>query len=316
MRIRLFILLLALTLLPRTVLAATVDVVQQGAWTLRTATSAQMTKDFFCASQAQFDRGYGLVVARNLLGQSSLVLTWPDTKAAVGSTVPLRITMDQKPLRDVTATVRDSNTLVAALGWDDDALNSLSSAGRVMIAATDIGVRYNFKDANSAITRLTSCTASLLDRLPNSAGLSPDVRNALKKAGIKDVHMVQVTAGTKGAPENFIVDGIFGGSAMLSEGKPDVSDRMLDYVDQLELLCRSRFSSDLGAPVPAKAGGQLTTAEAKCDTLHTGTVTALMFVSDESKARVYYFEADKSRADQVRALRDKLVDALKNKSDE
>ncbi len=308
MRIR--SLLIALCLLaPVAAQAATTDVEQQGAWVLRTATSAQMTKDYFCASEGHFARGYSLIAARNLLGQSSLVMIWPGANLTPGATVPLRISADQKAILDVKAMVKAPDTLVAALGWDDDALSTLGAARAITVTENNLTVRYDTKDSNAAFSRVNSCTASLLDRLPTAAGLSPDVRNALKAANLDDAHMVQVQDGKKGA-ENFLVNGIFGGSAVLDNGNPDISQRMLDYIDQLELVCGSRFSSELGAPVPGK-DGDITTAEAKCDALHTGTMTALAFVGGGDHPRVYYFETDKSRAEQAKQMRDKLVNGLK-----
>lgn len=303
-------LLFALTLvIPVAAHAVATDVEQQGGWTLRTSTSGQMTKDYFCASEGHFSHDFALVVARNLLGQSSLVLTWPGFTGAPGTSVPMRISVDQKTLRDVQAVAKGNNTLVAALGWDDEALGKLGAAKRITFAASVMNVRYNAKDNNAAFARLNSCTASLLDRLPDSKGLSSEVRRTLDKAHLGEVRMIQV-ADSKNSSENFLVDGTFGGSAVLDKGKSDVTQRMLDYVDQLELLCRARFSSQLGAPIPVK-GGELIMAEAKCDTLHTGTITALAFVNDGSKPRVYYFEADKSNTSKVTALRDRLADAVK-----
>jgi len=307
MRIRLFALTLCLVL-PLAARAATTDVEQQGTWTLRTATSAQMTKDYFCASEGHFARGFSLVAARNLLGQSSLVLTWPGANLPVGTTVPLRISADKKAILDIKATAKTPETLVAALGWDDEAMASLGEAHHINVVQNTMTVRYDVKNGGAAFGRLNSCTASLLDRLPDSSGLSPEVRKTLKSASMADVRVVQVVDDKKGA-ENFIIGGIFGGSAPVDAGKSDVSQRMLDYIDQLELLCASRFSSELGAPVPGK-DGDITTAEAKCDALHTGTITALAFTGGDSP-RVYYFETDKAHAIQATQLRDKLVSAMK-----
>lgn len=309
MRIRAFF-VIAVLLLPGVARADMTDVAQQDNWTLHTATGA-LTKDYFCASSAQFTQGknsYGLTVARNLLGQSSLVITWPGLGATPGSAVDVRVSLEQKPLRDITATAGSANTLVAPLGWDNDAVDQLAAAPRVSLAVGTTTVQYELKDNADAIHRLGSCTAAALEKLPDSSGLSSEVRGMFKKAGISAVHQVPAHGG-----ENFMVGDLFGGSEILpaNKNKPDLTQSMLDEMDALEARCHARFSSDLGAPVPTVEGGELVTAEAQCSTLHSGSFTAMSFVRHGDVTQVYYVETDQNRADQARALRDKIAGALK-----
>src|SRR5690606_39211220 len=105
------------------------------------------------------------------------------------------------------------------------------------------------------------------------------------------------------------IDGTFGGATTLP-GKPDVMQQMLDYVDQLELLCRATFSSELGAPVPA-ADGEIATAEASCDAAHVGTLTTMVFASTDNETRVYYFEGEKMQGEKMKVLRDRIAQTLK-----
>lgn len=268
-----------------------------------------MTKDYFCASEGSFTNNYTMVLARNILGQTSLIMGWPGFNAALGQTVPLRITINQTPLRDVQATMKAADMLVVPLGWDDEALAKIADAKQIDFTTAKTTLRYNIKDTSKAFTRLNSCTASLIDRLPDSTGLSSEVGRTLKNSGLGHAKILQVSGLKEDEAENFIVDGVFGGAALLS-GKGDVSQRMLEYIDQLELLCKARFSSELGAPVPI-SGGEVTTAEAKCDSAQTGTTTALTFVKNGDTARVYYFESDKNHAQQVKTLRDRLAKSQK-----
>ncbi len=307
MWIRLF-LLLAL-LLPTAAMAATTSVHQEGTWTLRTSTSAQMTKDYFCASEGKFSKDFTMVLARNILGQTSLILNWPGYAGNVGSVAPLRISVDKNSLRDVQATLKAPDMLVVPLGWDDEALNQLADAKQVTLASAKMNVRYDIKDSSKAFTRLNSCTASLIDRLPGIQGMSSGLNATLSKSGLSHAKLIQVSDAKNGA-ENFMIDGVFGGSVELAGDKGDVTQRMLEYVDQLELLCRAKFSSELGAPTPV-SGGEIATAEAKCDAAHTGTITALLFANDGGKPRVYYLEGDRDRLAQIRSLRDMIAKSLK-----
>jgi hypothetical protein len=306
--LRIRLLTLIYLLLPAAAFAAPPAMEQEGAWVLRTATTAKMTKDYFCASDAKFSNQYGMVVARNILGQTSLLLTWPGMTGSDGMTVPLRISLDGKPLRDALAVLKTNGLLIAPLGWDDDAIQQLANAKQVSFSTAKANVQLRLKENEAAFNRLNSCTASLLDRLPDTGALSTPVRNTLNKAGLGHGRSIQVIDNLKA--ENFIVDGIFGGSTPLDSDKSDITQRMLDYVDQLELLCRAQFSSKLGAPNPIN-GGEIITAEAKCDAQHTGNVTALVFVNNGSSPRVYYFEGDKERMPQITALRDLVAKSLK-----
>jgi len=308
MRIRL--LFLACLLLPVAAIAADASVEQQGNWTLRTSTSTQMTKDYFCASEGEFARGYKMVLARNILGQTSVILTWPDFTGATGTTVPLRLSVDDVPLRDMQANLKAPGLLVIPMGWDDEALNKLTDAKHVTFTSANNKSVFDIKDSSRAFTRLNSCTASLIDRLPASDGLSADVKATMLKAGLSHTKVIQVSGNDK-ASDNFIVDNIFGGSTLLTDGSADLTTRMLTYVDQLELICRSRFSSELSAPMPA-ADGEIMTAEARCDAPHNSSATTLIFLNTDGKTRVYYFETDGSRADQAKALRDRLLQSLKS----
>jgi hypothetical protein len=305
-----FALLLAVLVAPTAGRAMTTDVEQKGSWTLRTSTAGALTKDYFCVNDANFARGYQLMMARNLLGQSSLIFVWPEFKGANGTLVPLRIGIEQKALRDLQAVVKGPGMLVAALGWDDAAMQDLSRAKRITVTGSQVNVRYNVKGNESSFDRLNSCGASLLDRLPDTAGLSAEVRKVLRTADLSHARQVRVASDNRNL-DHFMIDGIFGGSATLPGDGKDISQRMLDYIDRLELLCKSRFSSELGAPSPIP-GGEMITAEAKCDSRASGTVTPIVIASQNGKARVFFYETEKNRAAQARTLRDLTLRGLKS----
>lgn len=302
-RIRLCLLLCLLGLSYPAHAATTVE--QQGAWVLRTATSNKMTKDYFCAAEGRFDTSHRMIMARNIIGQTSLIVTWPGFNGAVGSQIPLRLNIDKNPLRDAQATIKAPNLLVVPFGWDDDVLNQLTNAKKITLNAANASLQFNIKDSSKAFTRLNSCTASLADRLPPSSNLSGTVSKALTKSGFGHAKTLAVND-SKNNAENFLLDDIFGGTAVMQNESDDITQTMLSYVDQLELMCRSRFTSELGAATPI-SGGEITTADAKCDAAHTGTFTALAFVKTGGKPRVYYFEGEKNRAQQLKSLRDILA---------
>lgn len=306
--IRKFLFLGAL-LLPLNAMAAVTDVNQQGDWTLRTSSSAEMTKDYFCASEGKFERGFTMMMAQNILGQTSIILNWPGFDGATNAIVPIRITADGKALRDVQANLKSPELLVIPMGWDSDGLHKLANAKRLNFETSKVNVQYDIKDNDKAFARLNSCTASLIDRLPVITDANNDVSKVLEESGLKYAKRMQVPGENDGT-ENFLIDGAFGGSEKLSKDKGDVAQRMLQYVDQLELLCRAQFSSELGGPMPI-SDGEISTAEAKCDAPHTGTFTALAFVNKGGNSRVYYFEGDKDKAQQLRTLRDMVVKHLK-----
>lgn len=307
-RIRKFLFLGAL-LLPLTAQASVVDVDQKDGWTLRTSSSTEMTKDYFCASEGKFERGFSMMMAQNILGQTSLILDWPGFDGATNAIVPIRISVDGKALRDVQANLKSPELLVIPMGWDSEGLQKLANAKRLNFETSKVNVRYNVQDNDKAFARLNSCTASLIDRLPSIADANNDVSKVLEESGLKYAKRIKVPGENDGT-ENFLIDGTFGGSEKLTKDKGDVTQRMLQYVDQLELLCRAQFSSELGGPTSI-SDGEVSTAEAKCDAPHTGTFTALAFVNKGGNTRVYYFEGDKERADQLRTLRNMVVKGLK-----
>lgn len=305
MRIRLLLIACLTFALP----AMAMDVDQQGNWNLRTATSTQITKDYFCASEGKFSNDYGIVLAHNILGQTSLILNWPDFDGAMGSAVPIRISIDKKPFRDAEATLKAPGMLVVPLGWDDDALSKLTDAQVINIAAAKKDTAYHIKDSSKAFTRLNSCTASVIDRLPGSSALSDNTQHVLSKSGLSHAKVIQ-TVTDKSDTESFLIDGIFGGATTLSGSKADVTQQMLEYIDQLELLCRARFSSELGGSVPTQ-DGEIIVADAKCESAYAGTYTAMVFIRDGGRTRSYYFESDKAHTEQVRTLRDRVSASLK-----
>ena len=288
--------------------AAGTTIEQQSAWALKTATTATITKDHFCANEAVFNRGYHLAIARNLIGQSSLVLTVPETRLVPGTAVPVRLALDGKQMRDAQGQARSQSVLVIPFGWDEDLTGALSVAKRIGIATSDFTLAFSIYDNSEAMSRLASCTASLLERAPDASGLSSDVGNALHKAGLsQQTHLVQMGLDTqKSTAENYVVDGIYGGSDLVKGD--DAQAAMLDYIDRLELMCKSKFDSTLGAPPPGRH--PVVTADAVCKHGPTGSLTSLLFTGNGDDTRVYYFESDAQRREQITRLRDRLAQAL------
>ncbi len=288
--------------------AAALTIEQQSAWALKTATTATITKDHFCANEAVFNRGYHLAIARNLIGQSSLVITMPDARLAPGTTMPVRVALDGKPMRDAQGQARSQTILVIPFGWDEDLTGALSVAKRIGITTSDLSLAFSIYDNGEAMSRLASCTASLLERAPDGSGLSSDVSWTLRQAGLsQQAHLVQVGLDVpKSTAETYVINGIYGGSDIVKGD--DAQTAMLDYIDRLELLCKSKFDSTLGAA--GEGRHPVVTADATCKNGPTGAMTALIFTGNGDDSRVYYFESDVQRREQITKLRDRLAQAL------
>ncbi len=290
-----------------------------------------------CGASVEFDNNLHLILLRNPVDRTQMVLGIPGAQMPTGQRAPIKMSIDGKINRELAAVVSQPNALAIGLGDDAELLKGLTTGAVLTIEVPGDIAAFQLKGTTKAMNDLTACVkggkdGTLALPAPTEPAIAPTLAKLLVDAGLSNARAIPVDKiPPQQRPGDYawqIGDKVLGAvrSFPMGEAAGDFAKVGDTYMEQLKKSCEGTYTPAMGAieKVPAY---QLRSGSVSCDSngnkIHVALVMQLIELpkqpGQEQAIRVlnvFSHEATDAEKAQADAASAGIVKVLKEKGKE
>ncbi|HYD67698.1 hypothetical protein [Azospirillum sp.] len=280
----------------------------------------------YCVTEAVFDSGHTLMIARNAKGELNVGLQIPGASLPRGQDWPVKVTIDDKLVRERMAIATQADMLVVPHGPDEDLFNALMNGKELAVVSDSDRIAFQLKGTKKALVDLKTCVdkggnvpKKAADAKPaQGKGALPDeLLSLLATAGIRNIEPVSLdnVALDKRPADYLWRSGPVMGSVRQHTVGDDATLAEISriYQDAMTKACAGKAAMTY-ADAEALPGVMLRTGAVDCTT-ERGTVHAalLLYLTDARLFTMFAHEVDVRDADATQAdrMRDRIAEVIR-----
>jgi hypothetical protein len=282
----------------------------------------------YCVTEAVFDSGHTLMIARNAKGELNVGLQIPGASLPRGQDWPVKVAIDDKLVRERMAIATQADMLVVPHGPDEDLFNALMNGKELAVVSDSDRIAFQLKGTKKALLDLKACVdkggsvpapKKAVENKPASGkGALPDeLLSLLATAGIRSIEPVSLdNVALDKRPADFLWrSGPVMGSVRQHTVGDDATMAEISKLYQ-EAMVKACSGKAALAYTDAEAlpGVMLRTGSIDCTT-DRGTVHAalLLYLTDAKLFTLFTHEVDLRDADATQAdrMRDRIAEVIR-----
>ncbi|HEY0836404.1 MAG TPA: hypothetical protein VGE72_21025 [Azospirillum sp.] len=283
----------------------------------------------YCVTEAVFDSGHTLMIARNAKGELNVGLQIPGANLPRGQDWPVKVTIDDKLVRERMAIATQADMLVVPHGPDEALFSALMNGQELAVVSDSDRIAFQLKGTKKALTELKTCVdkggnvPSSKKAVENNAtpgkpsGMPDELLSLLATAGIRSIEPVSLdNVPLDKRPADYIWrSGPVTGSVRQHTVSDDASLAEVSkvYQEAMTKACAGKAVLTY-ADAEALPGVMLRTGAVDCTT-ERGTLHAalLLYLTDARLFTLFTHEVDIRDADATQAdrMRDRIAEVIR-----